>query len=88
MHAVSFAQLVIVSGYISPNSTREEFLEYLDELDEIIDRMREHPMLIGGDFNSKSTLWGSNRTDGRGALVEEWAAQNDLRLINVGNEPT
>lgn len=86
--AVSFAQLVIVSGYISPNCTRKEFLEHLDELDEVIDQMRGHPMLIGGDFNSKSKLWGSNKTDGRGSLVEEWAAQNELRLINVGNEPT
>lgn len=86
--AVSFNRLVVVSGYISPNCTREEFLEFLDELDEVIRRMRGHPIIIGGDFNSKSTLWGSKRTNSRGTLVEEWAAQNDLRLVNVGNEPT
>lgn len=44
--------------------------------------------LVCGDFNSKSSLWGSSYTNSRGTLVEKWAAANDLRLLNCGMEPT
>lgn len=86
--AIGFTDLVIASAYISPNATREEFLMFLDELDEMLNKLAGRSIILGGDFNSRSVLWGSRRTDGRGALVEEWAAQNDLRLVNTGNEPT
>lgn len=44
--------------------------------------------IIAGDFNSKSPQWGMTRTDERGLRMEEWVAQNDLVLLNVGNKPT
>ncbi|KMQ88867.1 reverse transcriptase [Lasius niger] len=77
----------IISCYISPNATRSEFLSFLDELGLSV-RILESRILIGGDFNSKSTLWGSPFTNSRGELLEEWAAELDLRLVNTGNLPT
>ncbi|XP_029158398.1 uncharacterized protein LOC114940770 [Nylanderia fulva] len=44
--------------------------------------------MVAGDFNAKSTAWGSPQTDWRGDEVEEWAAQCDLTLLNLGSEKT
>ncbi|RLU25667.1 hypothetical protein DMN91_001824 [Ooceraea biroi] len=45
-------------------------------------------ILVIGDFNAKSRLWNARHTDGKGALVEEWAAGLNLCLLNEGNTPT
>lgn len=78
----------LVSVYISPNATREEFLEFLDDLSEEVRRLDGRRVIVCGDFNSKSIAWGSPKTDRRGEMVEEWAAETDMRLVNTGLEPT
>lgn len=78
----------LISCYISPNVEQGDFLEFLDELGDEVQRLSSTRTIICGDFNSKSKLWDSPRTDRRGELVEEWAAEVDVRLMNVGNEPT
>lgn len=50
--------------------------------------MMQGGTLICGDFNSKSTLWGSASTDQRRDCVEESAAEQRLFLVNVGNTST
>ncbi|XP_071647576.1 uncharacterized protein [Temnothorax longispinosus] len=45
-------------------------------------------VLICGDFNAHAQLWGSQVTDARGDLLEDFAAQLDLRFKNVGNRST
>ena len=45
-------------------------------------------VLILGDFNDKSTLWGFPRTNPRGEAVAEWATELDLRLLNEGSKNT
>ena len=42
------------------------------------------PVLMMGDFNSYSTRWGSSTTDARGRMVEEFAEDNDLNILNTG----
>jgi len=50
---------------------------------------REHEtLLVAGDFNSKSTYWGSSIDDGKGEALEAFAASLGLRTSNVGNHPT
>jgi len=44
--------------------------------------------IITGDFNAKSVLWRSPGSDWRGLVLERWAAELDLRIMNVGNTPT
>lgn len=79
---VEWGEIFLVSAYISPNSDRSDFLTFLDELGTEIHSLGRR-VLVCGDFNSKSTYWGSRKTDTRGSLVEEWAAECDLRLLNV-----
>lgn len=85
--AAKCGSLNIVSCYISPNISRERVLEALDELGEIISPA-EGCTIVGGDFNAKSVHWGSPVTDPRGDLIEKWAAELNLRIVNVGSVPT
>lgn len=45
-------------------------------------------MLIGGDFNAKSPMWGETKTDNREEKINEWTAEMDLVILNEGTEPT
>lgn len=56
----------------------------LDEFTSILGN-RMDKIILGGDFNAKSPLWGANSLDGRGVLLSEWAAERDLRIVNEGN---
>lgn len=58
-----------ISCYISPNSNVDEFADFLDEMEEMT-REIGSSVIIGGDFNSKSKLWGSTSTDFRGERLE------------------
>lgn len=76
---------VYYSCYFSPNLPQSEFEVFLEELG---DSLRDHAdkrVIIGGDFNSAATEWGSERTDKRGWALLEWAAVNDLFLLNDGS---
>ena len=42
-------------------------------------------VLIVGDFNSHNSIWGSNKVDNNGKLIEEFLNQNDLVLLNDGS---
>jgi len=85
--AVKFKQLVIFSVYIAPSEDDNDFNVTLDRLSAIV-RSVAGQCVIAGDFNAKSHLWGSPRTDWRGSVLERWAAGLELVIINNGNEPT
>lgn len=40
------------------------------------------PVLIAGDFNSKSASWFTKRTDERGIQVEDFITENNLFILN------
>lgn len=85
--AIYCRSYLMVSVYISSNIGIRDFNNALDELSGALSN-RVDKLIIGGDFNAKSFLWGSQRTDGRGLLLTRWAAERDLRIVNVGNTPT
>jgi len=77
----------LFSIYIAPSENNNAFHCTLDELSSIIRTIGGNRIIITEDFNSKSILWGSSRSDWRGTALERWAGL-DLRLINRGNSPT
>ncbi|KMQ91606.1 reverse transcriptase [Lasius niger] len=85
--AIKYGELCLISFYVSPNATINEFLEALDELGDMI-RTNNRRTVVCGDFNSWSVMWGSRSTNQRGQYVEDWAAEFDLRVVNIGNAPT
>lgn len=46
------------------------------------------PYLILGDFYSHNSIWGSNKTDIRGKIVEEFINDNNLNILNNIDCPT
>lgn len=83
--AVKCNDVIVISSYVSPSLSLTGFLDFLEELSV---RDLNGKVILCGDYNTKSTLWGSPTTDTRGAYVEKWAAACDLRLQNTGNAPT
>lgn len=84
--------IVVVAFYCSPNIRINKFAVVLDGLSEILADVKAGRIpgrvIIGGDFNAKSALWDSPITDRRGEILQEWAAQWNLCLVNDGKEPT
>jgi len=77
----------IISVYISPNDSEPIFNAVLDEISETVCNIGGR-CIISGDFNAKSSLWGSPVTNRRGSIVERWAAGLDLNIVNTGSTPT
>ena len=44
--------------------------------------------MIGSDSNSHSTVWNCPSTNKRGELVEDFLITNNLKCLNIGNNPT
>lgn len=84
--AAKGASFTFVSSYRSPNVTIAEFLRLLDALSKLIIKTRK--LIVTGDFNAHAKQWGATNTDRRGNLLTNWTATMDLRLANVGSEPT
>ena len=78
---------LILSCYFSPNRPANEYTEYLETIEQEIVRHRGR-VLIAGDFNAYSTLWGSDHNDARGLETEETLARHLLFVCNTGTEPT
>ncbi|XP_031359294.1 uncharacterized protein LOC116182875 [Photinus pyralis] len=83
---VQVGQTTVVSAYISPNSTMEEFEDTLDEIARNIRKKTE--VIIGGDFNAKNPMWGGQTNDERGVKLAEWAHQLGMTIMNDGKRPT
>jgi len=63
-----------------------EYATFLSELGKDI-RKCASKHILGGDFNAKSTMWGSPATNLKGE-VERWAVANRLVILNSGSVPT
>ncbi|KAH9368137.1 hypothetical protein HPB48_018830 [Haemaphysalis longicornis] len=76
--------ILITSCYCPPNG---DINTDLSKIEEIIQRHRSVEVLIGGDFNARSQIWGSQTTDERGERVLELIVTNALTLQNKKDSP-
>ena len=53
----------------------------LTDLEDLIKQLLP-PFVIAGDFNSHNTLWGCNKLDRRGKLVEDILTKRNLCILN------
>ncbi|XP_045482738.1 uncharacterized protein LOC123686556 [Harmonia axyridis] len=72
--------------YVSPNIPIQIFKNRIDEVMEDV-AIQSGGIIVMGDFNAKSPIWGTPKADIRGEYVEEWLAQTSFTAINNG-EPT
>lgn len=80
------SELQIYSCYYSPNVTLAEFENSLVRLERSI-RSTANIVIVAGDFNSKSTDWGSANEHVRGKLFADLAASLGLVVCNQGHKP-
>ncbi|XP_071579165.1 uncharacterized protein [Temnothorax nylanderi] len=86
---VKYDDVFIASCYVSPNIGAREYAAFLDKLSVTCSGSPNNGrLLVCGDFNAHSRFWGSNSTNCKGDLLEDWTAQLDLRLVNTGNTHT
>ena len=55
-----------------------------NDIQSLLDQLPQ-PFILMGDFNAKHTLWGQDRCDHRGLVIEELLDQNDIVLMNDGS---
>ncbi|KMQ84584.1 reverse transcriptase, partial [Lasius niger] len=80
--------IVVVDVYLSPNLDKRTYCERLRALERHIISRHPAPVIIAGDFNAKSGVWGSPRNDWRGDELLEVEARCDLAPCNTGSENT
>jgi ribonuclease HI len=51
-------------------------------------RLKNLPLIIGGDVNSRHLSWGSSETQKRGEDLLEFIISKNLIVLNEGNKPT
>ncbi|GFO17782.1 RNA-directed DNA polymerase from mobile element jockey [Plakobranchus ocellatus] len=72
--------LTVCSLYLPPNSPGSKL-----SLPELFEQLPK-PFLVLGDFNAHSPAWGDSHRDGRGRMLEEFTAENDLIILNSGEQ--
>lgn len=77
----------IYSCYWSPNSTIEEYNDFLDRLQNSI-RREGGEAIIAGDFNAKHVAWGSPNNDTRGEKLIEMIYSLNMIVCNERQRPT
>lgn len=81
-------ELVIVGVYFSPNKNLAMFERFLDRIETAIRRFLFGSVIIAGDWNAKSTVWGSPITDSRGEILTDWMLELGFACQNKGTTQT
>ena len=69
-------EITLCSVYIPPS-----FALRSQHLNSLLQQLPS-PFMLLGDFNGHNILWGSNDTDPRGELIEDFITKNDICLMN------
>ncbi|XP_072140732.1 uncharacterized protein [Dermacentor andersoni] len=76
--------ITVVAAYAPPHRTMDDVFEHLAHA---IDRCRTPDILVMGDFNAHSVLWGPREGDDRGTRLIEFAAAAGLVVLNDASSP-
>lgn len=79
VRVVMQVSMTVCSLYVPPsaNLVRAEFEQLLSQLPE--------PFIVCTDINARNGLWGSERTDMRGRMIEEVLEERNLNILNDGS---
>lgn len=83
-----WGKVTVVGVYLSPRLAIAEVEERLDAISRDVRALEPAPLIVGGDFNAYSTVWGSRGNNARGRLVLDWAAAMNLDCLNQGRTST
>lgn len=76
------SKITICNIYLPPTLkfTKNDIVNIINQL--------PSPFIICGDFNSHNNLWGSDKTEAKGKIIETVLNDLDLSLMNSPNNPT
>uniref|UniRef100_A0ABD2W3M3 Endonuclease/exonuclease/phosphatase domain-containing protein n=1 Tax=Trichogramma kaykai TaxID=54128 RepID=A0ABD2W3M3_9HYME len=77
--------MYIFSVYVPPRLSNAQFEALLYRLER--EAASKRPVVIAGDFNAWSTVWGSRLNTATGDMLLECMASLDMCLLNTGTEP-
>ncbi|XP_047035837.1 uncharacterized protein LOC124641715 [Helicoverpa zea] len=86
--AAAWDDIALIGVYFSPNRPLTEFENFLEVLARVASGVVQHRVLVLGDFNAKSVIWGNPTTNARGREVETWCVSSGLSLLNRGTVHT
>lgn len=73
--------LILGSFYSEPSQNFD------DHLDQWLPHMQDQSFILTGDFNAKSPIWGSSRSDVRGNKILDLCSANDWVVMNNPSQP-
>lgn len=85
---VQTAGIYVYSCYISPNTDRRNFEEFVQDLMDDVVKKGRAKIIVTGDFNAKSPMWGSTFEDARGAILADMFSALRLVTLNGDGVPT
>ena len=83
--SLSQRKLFIASAYIEPDNDKANTI---DALNKLLHETYCSYIIIGGDFNGHSQLWGCDDADARGDEINSIASAYNLEVCNTGTTPT
>lgn len=84
---ISLLRFDLVCCYISPNCALQDFETFTNNLGSVL-ATGDRSFVVTGDFNAKSSCWGSPINDRRGDMLAEMMAGLGVSALNKGNMPT
>lgn len=60
---VKLNDTLVISCYFPPSLSYQDYCRALDEIEEVLTANSQHEIIISGDFNAKSPMWGSRKCD-------------------------
>lgn len=80
--AIPKSQIVVVSVYLAPSVTVEDFEEDITKMFESLRNYRK--VIIGGDWNAHHIAWGNASCDRKGGIFMELVNQYNWLVLNDG----
>lgn len=80
--AIPKSQIVVVSVYLAPSVTAEDFEEDITKIFESLRNYRK--VIIGGDWNAHHIAWGNASCDRKGGIFMELVNQYNWLVLNDG----
>ena len=80
--SVNKEEVLIITIYCLPSTSVINLNHLLEELNLQLLKYPSDNVVLMGDFNAKSSLWGQGQTDCRGRMMAAFDSNVDLKIIN------
>jgi endonuclease/exonuclease/phosphatase (EEP) superfamily protein YafD len=83
---ISTESVFVISIYAPPNN--DSIRNMVTKLQQIVTNLQDKTVLLGGDFNCRSTIWFDTLCDRNSPVLEDFILANDLVIFNEDNLPS